>query len=48
MKTILKIKCLYCQYRVVELLNKTEVIHTCLKHQRIVDVTEECSDFKGR
>lgn len=47
MKIILKIKCLYCEYRVVELFDKS-VIHTCLKHQKIVNVTEICADFKGR
>lgn len=47
MKNILKAKCLYCQYRIVELIDKA-VIHTCLKHQKIVDVFEECIDFKGR
>ena len=47
MKIILKVKCLYCEYRVVELMDKA-VIHTCLKHQKIVDVFEECADFKGR
>ena len=47
MKIILKIKCLYCKYRVVELLDKA-VIHTCVKHQKIVDIVDLCSDFKGR
>lgn len=47
MKIILKTMCLYCEYRVVELFDKS-VIHTCLKHQKIVDVTGICVDFKGR
>ena len=48
MKIILKTMCLYCEHRIVELLNKTEVIHTCLKHQKIVDVSDVCANFKGR
>lgn len=47
MKIILKTMCLYCEYRVVELFDKS-VIHTCLKHQKIVDVTDVCENFKGR
>jgi len=47
MKIILKTMCLYCEHRVVKLLDEA-VIHTCLKHQKIVDVVDLCSDFKGR
>ena len=50
MKVTLKPKCLYCVFRVVEMIDKKIIIHSCLKKKEVIEniIEQCCEDFKGR